>query len=122
VQLRWANAQVGAAVVAMLLFTITGSAGGNATQMPRMFRSGGAFWNIVGDVSQPISERGTLLYRKRAASATVKQASTQIQNTVIAAYQKLVDTPRAAISDADALALDVDAKNATKVTYDLTRR
>jgi len=122
-QLRSANAQVGVAVAAMLpQFSITGSLGGNATQIPWMFRTGGPFWNLYGSVSQPIFEGGTLLHRKRAANEALKQAAAQYQSTVIAAYQNIADTLHATLSDADALAADVDAENAAKITYDLTRR
>ena len=122
-QLHAANAQVGVAVAAMLpQFSITGNAGGNADQFAWMFRSGGPFWTIVGGVTQPIFEGGTLLHRERAAKAALKQAAAQYQSTVIAAYQNVADTLHASLSDADALAADVEAENSAKVTYDLTRR
>jgi NodT family efflux transporter outer membrane factor (OMF) lipoprotein len=122
-QLHAANAQVGVAVAAMLpQFSITGNAGGNADEFAWMFRTGGPFWTIVGGVTQPIFEGGTLLHRKRAASAALKQAAAQYQSTVITAYQNVADTLHASLSDADALAADVDAENSAKVTYDLTRR
>ncbi len=122
-QLHAANAQVGVAVAAMLpQFNITGSYGGNADQFSWMFRHGGPFWNLIGDVTQPLFEGGTLLHRKRAASAALKQAAAQYQSTVITAYQNVADTLHASLSDADALAADVEAENAAKVTYDLTRR
>jgi NodT family efflux transporter outer membrane factor (OMF) lipoprotein len=121
--LHSANAQVGVAVAAMLpQFSITGSYGGNADQFSWMFRHGGPFWNLVGDVTQPIFQGGTLLHRKRAAQAALKQAAAQYQSTVITAYQNVADTLHASLSDADALAAQVDAENAAKVTYDLTRR
>jgi outer membrane protein TolC len=87
-----------------------------------MFRSGGPFSTIVGGVSQPIFAGGTLLHTKRAAEAALKQAAAQYQSTVIAAYQNVADTLHASLSDADALAADVDAEKSAKVTYDLTRR
>ena len=122
-QLHAANAQVGVAVAAMLpQFPITGSYGGNADQFSWMFRSGGPFWNLVGDVTQPIFQGGTLLHKKRAAQQALKQAAAQYQSTVITAYQNVADTLHASLSDADALAAQVDAENAAKVTYDLTRR
>jgi NodT family efflux transporter outer membrane factor (OMF) lipoprotein len=122
-QLHAANAQVGVAVAAMLpQFSITGNLGGNADEFAWMFRSGGPFWTLVGSVTQPIFEGGTLLHRKRAASAALKQAAAQYQSTVISAYQNVADTLHATLSDADALAADVDAENSAKVTYDLTRR
>jgi NodT family efflux transporter outer membrane factor (OMF) lipoprotein len=122
-QLHSANAQVGVAVAAMLpQFSITGQYGGGATQIPWMFRRGGPYWNLFGDVNQPVFEGGTLLHRKRATQAALKQAATQYQSAVIAAYQNVADTLHASLSDAEALAADVEAENSAKVTYDLTRR
>jgi NodT family efflux transporter outer membrane factor (OMF) lipoprotein len=122
-QLHAANAQVGVAVAAMLpQLSITGSYGGNADQFNWMFRSGGPFWNLVGAVTQPLFQGGTLLHRKRAAQQALKQAAAQYQSTVITAYQNVADTLHASLSDADALAAQVQAENAAKVTYDLTRR
>jgi NodT family efflux transporter outer membrane factor (OMF) lipoprotein len=122
-QLHAANAAVGAAVAAMLpQFPITGSYGGNADQFSWMFRSGGPFWNLVGDVTQPLFEGGTLLHRKRAAQQALKQAAAQYQSAVITAYQNVADTLHASLSDADALAAQVEAENAARVTYDLTHR
>src|ERR1035438_5234612 len=122
-QLHAANAQVGVAVAAMLpQFSITGNAGGNADQFAWMFRSGGPFFTIVGGVTQPVFEGGTLLHTKRAADAALKQAAAQYQSTVIAAYQNVADTLHASLSDADTLAADVASEDAAKVTYDLTRR
>jgi NodT family efflux transporter outer membrane factor (OMF) lipoprotein len=122
-QLHAANAQVGVAVAAMLpQFSITGTLGGNAAQIPLLFAGGGPFWTLVGGVTQPIFEGGTLLHTKRAASAALKQAAAQYQSTVITAYQNVADTLHASLSDADALVGAVEAENAAKVTYDLTRR
>jgi NodT family efflux transporter outer membrane factor (OMF) lipoprotein len=122
-QLHASNAQVGVAVAAMLpQFSITGTLGGNADEFPWLFRTGGPFWTLVGSVTQPIFEGGTLLHNKRAASAALKQAAAQYQNTVITAYQNVADTLHASLSDADALAGAVETENAAKVTYDLTRR
>jgi NodT family efflux transporter outer membrane factor (OMF) lipoprotein len=122
-QLHAANAQVGVAVAAMLpQFNITGAYGGNADEFAWMFRHGGPFWDLVGSVSQPIFEGGTLLHRKRAADDALKQAAAQYQSSVLTAYQNIADTLHASLSDADALAANVRAENAAKVTYDLTRR
>jgi len=122
-QLHAANAEVGVAVAAMLpRFSITAQSGGNATQIPWMFRSGGPFWNLIGNVSTPVFAGGTLLHQKRAATEALKQAGAQYQSTVIAGYQNVADTLHASWADADALAADVAAENSAKVTYDLTRR
>jgi NodT family efflux transporter outer membrane factor (OMF) lipoprotein len=122
-QLHAANAQVGVAVAAMLpQFSITGTLGGNAAQIPWLFRGGGPFWTLVGGVTQPIFDGGTLLHNKRAASAALKQAAAQYQSTVITAYQNVADTLHASLTDADALVGAVEAENAAKLSFDLTRR
>ena len=122
-QLHAVNAQVGVAVAAMLpQLSITGSVGGNADELPWLFRSGGTFWNLVGDVTQPVFHGGTLLHQKRAAEQALKQAAAQYRFTVITAYQNVADSLHATLSDADALAADLEAEQAAKVTLDLTRR
>jgi outer membrane protein TolC len=50
------------------------------------------------------------------------QAAAQYRSTVIAAYQNVADTLHASLSDADALAANVRAETAAKLSYDLTRR
>jgi NodT family efflux transporter outer membrane factor (OMF) lipoprotein len=122
-QLRSANAQVGVAIAAMLpQFSITATDGGTATAFAWMFRSGGPFWYLVGGVSQPIFEGGTLLHRKRAASQALLEAAGQYRTVVIAAYQNVADTLHATLSDADALTADVHAETAARHTLDLTHR
>ncbi len=122
-QLHAANAQVGAAVAAMLpQFTLTGSIGGNATQLPWLFRSGGPFWSIIGNVSQPIFEGRTLLHRKRAADEALRQAAAQYEIAVMTAYQNVADSVQAALIDADTLAADLAAEQAAEVSHNLIQR
>jgi NodT family efflux transporter outer membrane factor (OMF) lipoprotein len=122
-QLHAANAQAGVAVAAMLpQFSITGEYGGNATQIPWMFRHGGPFWNLYGNVSQPVFQGGTLLHQERATQQALKQAAAQYETTVMTAYQNVADTLHLSLSDADTLAADVEAENSAKVTYALTQR
>jgi NodT family efflux transporter outer membrane factor (OMF) lipoprotein len=122
-QLHAANAGVGVAVAAMLpQFSITGQYGGGATQIPWMFRHGGPFWSLYGDVTQPVFQGGTLLHQERAAKDALKQAAAQYQSAVIAAYQNVADTLHVSLSDADTLAADAEAENSAKVSYDLTLR
>jgi NodT family efflux transporter outer membrane factor (OMF) lipoprotein len=122
-QLHAANAQVGVAVAAMLpQLSITGANGGNADEFAWMFRHGGPFWNLVGNLTQPLFEGGTLLHRRRAADDALKQAASQYQSSVLTAYQNIADSLHSLLSDADALAADVRAENAAQVTYELTQR
>ena len=122
-QMHSANANVGAALAAMLpQFTITGEVGANATKATQLFDAGGPFWSVYGNVSQPLFQGFTLMHQKRAADAALLQAAAQYRSTVIAAYQNIADTLHVSLSDADALAAQVDAENSARTTYDLTRR
>jgi len=122
-QLRSANAQVGVAIAAMLpQFTISGAVGGSASEFPWMFRSGGPFWSLIGDVTQPVFAGGTLLHTKRAADQALLEAAAQYQNTVLTAYQNVADTLHALVADANSLAAAVGAERAAKVTLELTRQ
>ena len=101
-------------------FTISGAVGGTATEFPWLFRSGGPFWSLIGDVTQPVFAGGTLLHTKHAADQALLQAAAQYQSTVLTAYQNVADTLHAIASDADSLAATVEAERAAKVTLDLT--
>lgn len=121
-QLRSASAQVGIAVAAMLpQFSIAATVGGTATEFSQMFSSGGPFWTLIGDVSQPLFQGGALWHAKRAADQALLQSAAQYQQAVITAYQNVADSLHALLSDADALASAVAAEKAAKVTLDLTR-
>ena len=122
-QMRAANAQVGVALASMLpQFNITGTAGGTATQFSQLFSSGGPFWTLIGDASQPLFQGGTLLHTKRAADQALRQAAAQYQNTVLTAYQNVADALHALTTDADALVAAVAAERAAKATLDLAHQ
>jgi len=120
---RSLNAQLGVAIANMLpQFSITGALGGEATQLAWVFRHGGPFWSLIGGVSQPLFQGGTLLHTKRAAEAALQQAAAQYQQTVLAAYQNVADTLHAILSDADELATALAAERAAKVALDTTHQ
>ena len=87
-----------------------------------MFARGGPFWTLIGDVSQPIFQGGTLWHTKRAADQALKQAAAQYQSTVLQAYQNVADTLHAIIADADALAAAAEAEQAAKTAMDLAQK
>jgi len=122
-QLHSASAQVGVAIANRLpQFTITGAIGGVASKVNQMFSTGGPFWNIAGDVAQPIFDGFTLLHRERAADEGLLQAKEQYRLTLITAFQNVADTLHAIQSDADALAAAVNAEQAAKKVLDVTQR
>lgn len=121
-QLHAASAQVGVAVANRLpQFSISGAIGGEASTFSQLFKTGGSFWNLLGNLTQPIFDGNTLLHRERAADQALVAAAAQYRSTVLAALQNVADTLHALHSDAEALKAAVNAEQAAKVTLDLTR-
>jgi len=122
-QLHSASAQVGVATAARLpQFTITAALGGAASEIPQMFTTGGPFWNLIGNVAQPIFDGGTLRHKESAAEQGLIQAQAQYRSTVITAFQNVADTLHAIQSDADALAASAESERAAKAVMTITEK
>ncbi len=122
-QMHAASANVGVAVAARLpQFSIVGAVGGEASVFNQMFQSGGPFWALVGNITQPVFDGNTLLHRERAADQALVQAAAQYRQTVLTALQNVADTLHALHADADGMAAAVRAEQAARVTLDLTRK
>jgi outer membrane protein TolC len=87
-----------------------------------IFSAGNGFRDVGASVTQPIFQGGTLLHKERAARAAYVQADEQYRSTVLAASQNVADTLHALEQDADGLKAAVAARDAAKVTLDLTTR
>lgn len=122
-QMHAASAQVGVALAARLpQFNITGALGGAAAGIPQMFQSGAPFWNLIGDITQPLFDGGTLMHHERAADEGLKQAEAQYRSTVISAFQNVADTLHAIQSDANALVACNEAEQAAKKVLIITEK
>jgi outer membrane protein TolC len=93
-----------------------------AVAFGRIFAAGTGFWDIGASVTQPIFEAGTLLHRERAARAAYTEAAEQYRSAVLTAFQNVSDTLHALQQDADGLKAVAAAKDAAKVTLDLTKK
>jgi NodT family efflux transporter outer membrane factor (OMF) lipoprotein len=103
-------------------FNLTGDIGTMALTFGTIFASGNGFRDITGSVTQPIFQGGTLLHKERAARAAYIQADEQYRSTVLTAFQNVADTLHALEQDADGLKAAVAARDAAKVTLDLTTK
>ena len=88
----------------------------------RMFSSGTGVWDLAGGVTQPVFDGGTLRHRELAARDAYLQASEQYRSTVITAFQNVADTLNALEQDADGLAIAAKARDAARVTLDLSQK
>lgn len=121
-QLHDASAQYGVAIANRLpQFSVQAGMGGMASTPDWMFRAGGGFFNLVGNVAQTIFDGGTLKAQSKAAEQALNQAGAQYRSTVISALQNVADTLHAIESDADALKAAAASDRANKKLLELTR-
>ena len=103
-------------------FALTADVGSMAVIFTHMFSSGTGFWDLTGGATQTIFQGGTLAARERAARATYVQVSEQYRSTVLTAFENVADTLHALDQDDDALKAAASARDAAKVTLDLTTK
>jgi NodT family efflux transporter outer membrane factor (OMF) lipoprotein len=122
-QLHDASAQYGAAIANRLpQFSVLAGMGGMASTPDWMFRAGGGFFSLVGNVAQTIFDGGTLKAQSKGAEEALNQAGALYRGTVIAALQNVADTLHAIEFDAEALKAAATAEQAGKKLLNLTRR
>jgi NodT family efflux transporter outer membrane factor (OMF) lipoprotein len=121
--LHAASAQVGIAAANRLpSINLTANAGTMALEAGEMFAGGAGFWTLAGSVTQPIFQGGALLHRERAAKAAYLQAAEQYRGVVLTAFQNVADTLNALGQDADGLHAAAFARDAAKITLDLSMK
>jgi NodT family efflux transporter outer membrane factor (OMF) lipoprotein len=102
--LHAAGAQVGVAIAARLpAITLGGSAGGSSTNFATLLAPENILWSVVGGLTAPLFDGGTLRHRQHAAEAAYDQAKAQYRGAVLAAFQNTSDALAAISSDTDAL-------------------
>jgi NodT family efflux transporter outer membrane factor (OMF) lipoprotein len=122
-QLHYASAQYGVSIAnKMPQFMVTANVGGMASSPDWMFRSGGTFFSLTGNVTQLIFDGGTLKAKSLAAEQALKQASAQYRSTVITALQNVADTLHAIRSDAELLQSANKAEQAALNALKLSRK
>ena len=90
---RAANAQIGVAVSNLLpQFSISGNIGSVATMFSDLSNSANSVWGVMGGVTQPLFQGGSLFARKTAAQAGLEAAIGQYKSTVLSAFQNVADT------------------------------
>ena len=121
--LHAASAQVGVATAKLYPnITLTGSYGFESSELNDLFSSSASIWNIGANLPQPIFHGGELTSKRRVAVATDDQAAANYRETILMAFQNVVDVLRALDSDALTLKTQSDADTVTRKTLDLTEK
>ena len=120
--LHAATANVGVATANMLpQFTLSASYGLEGVQVSQLFTPGGIVWSLVGGLTQPLFEGGTLRHRRQAAIAAMDQAAAQYASIVIAAFRNVADALVAITQDAESLRAEVASERAAAASLAVTR-
>ncbi|MGY2046893.1 efflux transporter outer membrane subunit [Methylobacterium sp. JK268] len=118
-----ASASVGVAVAARLpQFNLSVTGGASAVKLAQVLDPRSSFFTIVGSVTQPLFDAGTLFHKQRAAEETLAQAQAQYRSTVLTAFQNVADSLRALQTDVRAVAAAHAAEQATQQSLTLVRR
>jgi NodT family efflux transporter outer membrane factor (OMF) lipoprotein len=104
-----ASAQIGVATANMLpQFTIGASL---SDYVGAAVNSAGLANDVIGGITQPVFEGGTLLHRRRAAIAGYDQAFAEYRYTVLVAFQNVADALHALQFDAATVRDDAVAEH-----------
>jgi NodT family efflux transporter outer membrane factor (OMF) lipoprotein len=122
-QLHSASALIGVAIANMLPnLSISAGSGYTSTTMASLFTGLALFWNVAGNVTQPLFDGFTLLHEERGAQAAYQQAAWAYRSTVIGAFQNVADSLRAIQNDADALKATREFEKAAKISLTLSQQ
>jgi len=109
-ELHAANANIGVATAAMLPnITLSASYGFNNSSPGSLLSAGSPFWSLGAGLVQPIFHGGALYYQRKAAIDARDAAAAEYRQTVLAAFEQVVDTLRALGHDADSLSAQIVA-------------
>lgn len=122
-QLHAANAQVGVALANRFpQFTINGVVGGAATVPSQMFQTGGGFFSLIGDLTLPLLDGGTLKAREQGAREALAQAAGAYRSAVLTAFQNVADTLHAIHADGQGMNNARLAEQAAQQALGVTRQ
>lgn len=122
-QLHAATAQVGVATANLLPnISLSADVGSVAVQLSKLLGTGTRFWSLGGTFSQTLFEGGALVHQKRAAVALMDEAGANYRSTVLAAFRQVADALAALQGDAQTLAAQQRAEQATAQSLALAQK
>jgi NodT family efflux transporter outer membrane factor (OMF) lipoprotein len=121
-QLHEASANLGVATANMLpQITLSADVGHEALDTATLFTPQTLLWSLVGGITQPIFEGGTLSAKRKAALAALRFAGATYQDTVLSAFENVANALQALQFDAAALAADLSAEQAAARSLSVTQ-
>ena len=122
-RLHQATARVGIATAELFpSIGLSASYGSQALDRGDLFGGDSVAWSLGLNLLQPIFRGGSLRAQKRAAEAGLDRASADYRTAVLTAFQNVADSLRALEYDAEGLAAQALALDATRESLEQTRR
>ncbi len=121
--LHAASAAIGVAVAARLpQITLSAGGGSAASSLGGLTSSSNLFWQVAGEVAQPIFDGGQLKHQERAARAAYDQAREQYRSTVLQAFQNVADAMQALELDDEGLGAAVAAETSAARSLEISEK
>jgi len=120
--LHQASAQVGVATANLYpQIQLSASLGALALTPAGLLERSNTLWSLVGGLTQPIFNGGSLNAQRRAAVAAYDEATAQYRGTVLNAFQNVADALRALDADAATLKVQAEAEALARESLELSR-
>ncbi|HEY5759457.1 MAG TPA: efflux transporter outer membrane subunit, partial [Steroidobacter sp.] len=122
-QLHAATAAVGVATANLYpQITLSGNVGFQATSTGRLFDASSLAWGVIGGITAPLFDGGTLRAERRAALQAVQVNAANYQQTVLESFGQVANLLQAARHDEELLAAQTEAVETARSSVDLARR
>ena len=121
-QLHAATAAVGIATANLYPhITLTATVSQQAARPERLFDASSTAWSLIGGLTTPLFDGGTLRAERRAALAALNVSAARYQQTVLQSFAQVADALDALSHDADLLAAQANALQTAQSSVALAR-
>jgi NodT family efflux transporter outer membrane factor (OMF) lipoprotein len=121
-QLHAATAEVGIATANLYpQITLSGLASQQALTTDRLFNSASFAWDLIGGITAPLFDGGTLRAERRAAIQAVHVTAANYQQTVLQSFEQIANLLQALQHDAELLTAQSTALDTARSSVDLAR-
>jgi NodT family efflux transporter outer membrane factor (OMF) lipoprotein len=122
-QLHAATAAVGVATANLYpQITLSGNVGMQSTSTGGLFDASSLAWGVIGGLTAPLFDGGTLRAERRAALQAVQVNAANYQQAVLESFGQVANLLQAARHDEELLAAQTEAVETARSSVDLARR
>jgi NodT family efflux transporter outer membrane factor (OMF) lipoprotein len=121
-QLHAATAAVGLATANLYpQITLTGTVGQQALRPSKLFNASSTAWSLIGGLTQPLFDGGTLRAQRRAALDALRASAARYQQVVLDSFEQVADLLDALDHDAQLVAAQAAARDTSEASLELAR-